>query len=93
MKSALGASTGKMSENDEILTLADIIGHDPWPDVDKRIDIEIALNKILPRYRDALILWGQGFPYSEIAEELNVSQGTAYNYVQAGRRSLEDLLA
>ena len=78
--------------DDERLTLGDVIGRDPWPDADRRLDIEIALDKMLPKYRKALILWGQGFSYSMIAKKMDIGKATAYRYVQAGRKTLEQSL-
>ena len=81
-----------MDENDFLDALG-LLKEDPWPDVDKKIDIEMTLDKMLPKYRDALILWGQGFPYAEIAEQLDIGKTTAYRYVQAGRKILEQAIS
>ena len=78
-----------MSERPEPLTLGELLGIDPWDEIDRRLDIEMALDKLHPKYRNALILWGQGFPYAEIAEQMGIGKTTAHRYVQAGRKALE----
>jgi len=82
-----------MSERPESPTLGELLGIDPWDEIDRRLDIEMALDKLHPKYRNALILWGQGFPYAEIAEQMGISYGSAYNYVRSGKKELNSLLS
>jgi len=82
-----------MSDRPELPTLGELLGVDPWDEIDRLLDIEMALDKMLPKYRDALILWGQGFPYAEIADQLCIGKTTAYRYVQAGRKALEQTIS
>ena len=82
-----------MSERPDLPTLGELLGIDPWDEIDRRLDIEMALDKMLPKYRNALVLWGQGFPYAEIAEQMGISYGSAYNYVRSGKKELNSLLS
>jgi DNA-directed RNA polymerase specialized sigma24 family protein len=65
-----------------------LLSEDPWPDVDKRIDIEIALAKMEPKQRDTMILWSHGYTYKEIATRLDISSRTAKRYVKDGKTFL-----
>lgn len=78
--------------NDDLPMLGDLLGYDPWEEVDRRLDIEMALNRIHPLYREALILWGQGYPYLQIAKKLQIGKTTARRYVLAGKARLRELL-
>lgn len=78
--------------DDDLPTLGNLIGYDPWEEVDRQLDIEIALDKIHPLYREALILWGQGYTYSHIAKTMNIGIATAFRYVASGKCALEKLL-
>jgi len=42
--------------------------------IDQRIDLITALNKLTPRQRKVLILWAQGYTQQEIADEYGVTQ-------------------
>ena len=43
-------------------------------DIDQRIDLVSALNKLSPRQRKVVILWAQGYTQQEIADEYGVTQ-------------------
>ena len=43
-------------------------------DIDQRIDLISALNKLTPRQRKVLILWAAGYTQQEIADEYGVTQ-------------------
>jgi len=43
-------------------------------DIDQRIDLIDALNKLTPRQRKVLILWAAGYTQQEIADEYGVTQ-------------------
>ena len=42
--------------------------------IDQRIDLITALNKLTPRQRKVLILWAAGYTQQEIADEYGVTQ-------------------
>ena len=44
--------------------------------IDQRIDLISALNKLTPRQRKVLILWAAGYTQQEIANEYGVHQST-----------------
>jgi len=44
--------------------------------IDQRIDLIAALNKLTPRQRKVLILWAAGYTQQEIAVEYGVHQST-----------------
>ena len=67
--------------------------YDPWGEIDRRIDIEAALDKMLPKYRNALVIKSQGYSYAEIARHLGIGKTTAYRYVQAGLKVLEQTIS
>ena len=43
-------------------------------DIDQRIDLMNALNKLSPRQRKVLVLWAAGYTQQEIADEYGVTQ-------------------
>jgi len=43
-------------------------------DIDQRIDLIAALNRLSPRQRKVLILWAAGYTQQEIAKEYGVTQ-------------------
>jgi len=42
--------------------------------IDARIDLINALNKLTPRQRKVLILWAQGYTHKEIAKEYGLTR-------------------
>ena len=50
-------------------------------DIDQRIDLITALNKLSPRQRKVLILWAAGYTQQEIATKYKVSQSTISRWV------------
>ena len=50
-------------------------------DIDQRIDLISALNKLSPRQRKVVILWAQGYTQQEIADEYGVNQSTVSRWI------------
>ena len=50
--------------------------------IDQRIDLISALNKLSPRQRKVVILWAQGYTQQEIADEYGVTQRTISRWLQ-----------
>ena len=50
--------------------------------IDQRIDLIDALNKLTPRQRKVLILWAAGYTQQEIADEYGVAQRTISRWLQ-----------
>ena len=50
-------------------------------DIDQRIDLISALNKLSPRQRKVVILWAQGYTQQEIADEYGVHQSTVSRWI------------
>ena len=50
-------------------------------DIDQRIDLVSALNKLSPRQRKVVILWAQGYTQQEIADEYGVNQSTISRWI------------
>ena len=49
--------------------------------IDTRIDLIDALNKLAPRQRKVLILWAAGYTQQEIADEYGVNQSTVSRWI------------
>ena len=49
--------------------------------IDTRIDLIDALNKLTPRQRKVLILWAAGYTQQEIATEYGVHQSTISRWI------------
>jgi len=49
--------------------------------IDQRIDLITALNKLTPRQRKVLILWAAGYTQQEIATEYGVNQSTVSRWL------------
>ena len=43
-------------------------------DIDQRIDLISALNKLTPRQRRVLVLWAAGYTHKEIAKEYGLTR-------------------
>jgi len=50
-------------------------------DIDQRIDLITALNKLSPRQRKVLLLWAAGYTQQEIAKEYGVHQATVGRWI------------
>ena len=50
-------------------------------DIDQRIDLISALNKLSPRQRKVVVLWAQGYTQQEIADEYGVNQSTVSRWI------------
>ena len=55
-----------------ILTKPLIEAVDPWPEIDERIDLARAWERLTRKQREAMILWLQGYTLEEIGEKLGV---------------------
>ena len=59
-------------------------------DIDQRIDLIDALNKLSPRQRKVVILWAQGYTQQEIADEYGVTQRTISRWIQKSMSKMGD---
>jgi len=50
-------------------------------DIDQRIDLISALNKLSPRQRKVLLLWAAGYTQQEIAKEYGVHRTTIGRWI------------
>ena len=50
-------------------------------DIDQRLDLISALNKLTPRQRKVLLLWAAGYTQQEIADEYKVNQSTVSRWI------------
>ena len=50
-------------------------------DIDQRIDLISALNKLTPRQRKVLVLWAAGYTQQEIADEYGVHRTTCGRWI------------
>jgi len=50
-------------------------------DIDQRLDLVSALNKLTPRQRKVLLLWAAGYTQQEIADEYGVNQSTVSRWI------------
>jgi RNA polymerase sigma factor (sigma-70 family) len=50
--------------------------------IDQRIDLITALNKLTPRQRKVLVLWAAGYTQQEIADEYGVHQSTVSRVIE-----------
>ena len=62
-------------------------------DIDQRIDLISALNKLSPRQRKVVILWAQGYTQQEIADEYGVAQRTISRWLQKSVSKIGDSIA
>lgn len=49
--------------------------------IDQRIDLITALNRLTPRQRKVLVLWAAGYTQQEIADEYGVNQSTVSRWL------------
>ena len=59
-------------------------------DIDQRIDLISALNKLTPRQRKVVILWAAGYTQQEIADEYGVAQRTISRWLQKSVSKIRD---
>ena len=50
-------------------------------DIDQRLDLISALNKLSPRQRKVVLLWAAGYTQQEIADEYGVHQSTVGRWI------------
>ena len=62
-------------------------------DIDQRIDLVDALNRLSPRQRKVVILWAQGYTQQEIADEYGVNQSTASRWISGCVHKIGDSIA
>ena len=62
-------------------------------DIDQRIDLITALNKLSPRQRKVLLLWAAGYTQQEIAKEYGVTQRTISRWIQKSVSKMGELWA
>ena len=62
-------------------------------DIDQRIDLVSALNKLSPRQRKVVILWASGYTQQEIADEYGVTQRTISRWIQKSVSKMGELWA
>ena len=85
--------------SDEVPYLAEPLGGDADPEAaalnaERREEIEAALKRVRAEHRAALVLRHmEGLSYAEIAEVLNVPDGTAKGWVSRGRAAMLVALA
>ena len=67
---------------------------DPAGSVAARVDVDVALSRLPPEFRAAVVLRDLcGLDYAEIAEVLGIPPGTVRSRIARGRGQLADLLA
>ena len=59
---------------DDVLILDKEDIFDPWPSVDERLDLELAIKQLTEKQREALAYWLEGYTQREIGAMLGVSQ-------------------
>jgi len=62
-------------------------------DIDQRLDLIDALNKLSPRQRKVLLLWAAGYTQQEIAKEYGVTQRTISRWIQKSVSKMGELWA
>ena len=60
-------------------------------DIDQRIDLISALNKLSPRQRKVVLLWAAGYTQQEIAKEYGVTQQAVSLIVETAIRKAKGL--
>jgi len=60
--------------------------------IDQRIDLINALNKLTPRQRKVLILWAAGYTQQEIADEYGVALRTISRWIQRSVSKMGEFL-
>ena len=72
----------------DFLDALGLLKEDPWPNVDKKIDIEIAIGKMPHKQQEVMVLWSQGYTYRELEAMTGVNMRTCKRYVKQGKRFL-----
>ena len=62
-------------------------------DIDQRIDLITALNKLSPRQRKVLILWAAGYTHKEISKEYRVHRTTIGRWISDSLHLLGEMWA
>ena len=60
-------------------------------DIDQRIDLISALNRLSPRQRKVVILWAAGYTQQEIADEYGVHQSTVSRWISDSVHKMGEL--
>ena len=60
-------------------------------DIDQRLDLISALNKLSPRQRKVLLLWADGYTQQEIATKYKVSQSTISRWISGCVHKMSEL--
>ena len=60
-------------------------------DIDQRLDLISALNKLTPRQRRVVVLWAAGYTQQEIAKEYGVTQRTISRWIQKSVSKMGEL--
>jgi len=60
-------------------------------DIDQRLDLISALNKLSPRQRKVVLLWAAGYTQQEIAKEYGVTQQAVSLIVETAIRKAKGL--
>ena len=60
-------------------------------DIDQRIDLISALNRLSPRQRKVILLWAAGYTQQEIATKYGVNQSTVSRWISDSVHKMGEL--
>ena len=60
-------------------------------EIDQRIDLISALNRLSPRQRKVVLLWAAGYTQQEIADEYKVNQSTVSRWISCCVHKMSEL--